>query len=63
MIFVRHGGTFVRVSPNRLIKAGDEFTQETSQREDNVTTDIDSSGKPIYVVKETILRILTISMM
>ena len=25
VIFVRHGGTFVRVSPNRLLKAGAEF--------------------------------------
>ena len=25
IVFVRHGGTFVRVSPNRLIKAGAEF--------------------------------------
>ena len=25
VVFVRHGGVFVRVSPNRLIKAGEEF--------------------------------------
>lgn len=25
VVFVRHGGTFVRVSPNRLIKAGEEL--------------------------------------
>ena len=27
VIFVRHGGSFVRVSPNRLMKAGNEFCQ------------------------------------
>ena len=27
IIFVRHGGALVRVSPNRLVKAGREFNQ------------------------------------
>lgn len=25
IVFVRHGGSFVRVSPNRLVKSGSEF--------------------------------------
>jgi hypothetical protein len=29
VVFVRHGGVFVRVSPNRLIKAGHEFSEES----------------------------------
>ena len=28
VIFIRHGGVFVRVSPNRLLKAGREFAKE-----------------------------------
>jgi hypothetical protein len=33
VVFVRHGGVFVRVSPNRLIKAGSEYCA----KEDDVT--------------------------
>ena len=32
VIFVRHGGVFVRVSPNRLILAGAEFQNENDQQ-------------------------------
>ena len=41
VVFVRHGGVFVRVSPNRLIKAGQEFVGENdvTQRDSDITTD------------------------
>jgi hypothetical protein len=31
VIFLRHGGVFVRVSPNRLVKAGEEFTAKEDE--------------------------------
>ena len=31
VVFVRHGGAFVRVSPNRLIKVGSEFQDDESK--------------------------------
>ena len=34
VIFVRHGSTFVRVSANRLIKKGSEFSQKTGDSND-----------------------------
>ena len=40
VIFIRHGGVFVRVSPNRLIKAGEEFADENST--DSLKSDEDS---------------------
>ena len=36
IVFVRHGSVFVRVSPNRLIKAGSEFSTENGNVTDNV---------------------------
>jgi transposase InsO family protein len=35
VVFVRHGGTFVRVSPNRLIKAGEEIFHKPDKCENN----------------------------
>ena len=40
VVFVRHGGIFVRVSPNRLIKAGDEFQAQHEAREQNTSEDL-----------------------
>ena len=38
VVFVRHGGTFVRVSPNRLIKAGNELAKDNAVREIDTDT-------------------------
>ena len=40
VVFVRHGGVFVRVSPNRLIKAGQEFVGENDvTQHSDISTD------------------------
>ena len=42
VVFVRHGGTFVRVSPNRLVKAIDHVVNDT--RSDNINIEGDNDN-------------------
>ena len=51
VIFVRHGGTFVRISPNRLIRAGpgldldsDNLSTETQETFNKVTENLGDSS-------------------
>jgi hypothetical protein len=39
VIFIRHGGIFVRVSPNRLVKAGKEFDLKVEEKPENMITE------------------------
>lgn len=51
VVFVRHGGVFVRVSPNRLIKSGTEFMSELPMGEetsvDPGSSDSQKTGVPV----------------
>ena len=37
VIFVRHGSVFIRVSPNRVIKAGKDFSSDNSFQDNTIT--------------------------
>lgn len=39
VVFVRHGNVYVRVHPNRLVKRGEEFSQCTTNENDQISTD------------------------
>ncbi len=49
VVFVRHGSVFVRVSPNRLSKCGQEFGQDS--RSEGHQTDMDKSKQKMNVDK------------
>ena len=55
VIFVRHGGVFVRVSPNRLVKFESEFMTGESQEEEVLTRDSDLN-KPKGNIAQSIVE-------
>ena len=55
VIFIRHGGAFIRVSPNRLIRVGEEFTS----RAKDVTGRVSTRGQEFEVAPEESRNILS----
>ena len=54
VVFIRHGGVFVRVSPNRLMKVGREFT--TDQMTSDEKTFHDKESDNVIKVSPTIVQ-------
>ena len=63
IVFARHGGIFVRVSPNRLIHVGEQFIKnpenDQNNYHDNVSTQpcINESPAPTKPIQETLGKV------
>lgn len=54
VIFVRHGGIFVRVSPNRLVKASGVLYDAENSESDNQNSDVQTESNDSHIQTENI---------